>query len=679
MDVDQLVADMAGTGGFIASRAGIADENTTQVVLASLATSMSNKILQLGSLDHDQANVLQTALQTSSYTQHGKEEIIHAIDSRLMMAEPHRGTAKPKVQCQVLIFPCSYLTAADWDGLLSPRKEVKQKTQIIIDRFLKLGLTNPHEQTYKWALAILAIVGFEIFPKYNAIFIHLQDMKELMDSAAMTAPRWPFTSITHYPRSPHDLPSQVFKHAYADSDPPITQHLERLQQVALHHIPLRKNSKLLVNEARHDGCTASRGRDALRTDDERGLMSMLRRALQNEVQPRIEYFDDHRRSPPPPRGESSYRRGRSNESGRRGASDSPPDTIHGEHDADDSPRYSHGRCGSSRRAPLALRDGHGDAVTANAGDPDHTPRGAARMPPQPSGRGIIAEVGGFVAPRPLPTLPSSLSAPPSAMATHSHAIEASDLRSGAVRADPADGPPTGVAFADGFKEDAAYAHSAIGAASLLTDDGGQIQPTRTRIIGKTSASTYETAGLAALSKRDMKRKAQSKDKQAAETAVSRIAAEAAATYLKTLNERIAGPAATGVATGAAPAAARKGGKGRGKDKPGHALAALAASLAKAKPGPKTELAQKAKLEVKSDVDAPRGTKHDRAGEPLPSKKGSKPSFAVEWSRSQVLCRTGIKGEPSIALKFEEHGGIETAVAAAKLWVSKVAAERVKHE
>jgi hypothetical protein len=52
---------------------------------------------------------------------------------------------------------------------------------------------------------------------------------------------------------------------------------------------------------------------------------------------------------------------------------------------------------------------------------------------------------------------------------------------------------------------------------------------------------------------------------------------------------------------------------------------------------------------------------------------------VEWSRSQVLCRTGIKGEPSVVLKFEEHGGIEPAVAKAKLWVSKVAAERVKLE
>ena len=40
----------------------------------------------------------------------------------------------------------------------------------------------------------------------------------------------------------------------------------------------------------------------------------------------------------------------------------------------------------------------------------------------------------------------------------------------------------------------------------------------------------------------------------------------------------------------------------------------------------------------------------------------KPHFAVEWSRHQVMCRSGREGAgESFALKFAEHGGIEKAV------------------
>lgn len=55
-----------------------------------------------------------------------------------------------------------------------------------------------------------------------------------------------------------------------------------------------------------------------------------------------------------------------------------------------------------------------------------------------------------------------------------------------------------------------------------------------------------------------------------------------------------------------------------------------------------------------------------------SKGGSgsaKPSYSVEWSRSQVLCRTGVKGEPSTTFKFGSgKGDLEKAVVLAKKWV-----------
>jgi hypothetical protein len=48
-----------------------------------------------------------------------------------------------------------------------------------------------------------------------------------------------------------------------------------------------------------------------------------------------------------------------------------------------------------------------------------------------------------------------------------------------------------------------------------------------------------------------------------------------------------------------------------------------------------------------------------------------PMFAVEWTRNQVMCRSGRKGPgESHKIPFDEYGGIEGAVKEAKKWVSE---------
>ena len=48
-----------------------------------------------------------------------------------------------------------------------------------------------------------------------------------------------------------------------------------------------------------------------------------------------------------------------------------------------------------------------------------------------------------------------------------------------------------------------------------------------------------------------------------------------------------------------------------------------------------------------------------------------PSFSCEWSREQVLVRTGNKCDPSTAFKFGDHGGVDGAVKKAKALVAKL--------
>ena len=62
----------------------------------------------------------------------------------------------------------------------------------------------------------------------------------------------------------------------------------------------------------------------------------------------------------------------------------------------------------------------------------------------------------------------------------------------------------------------------------------------------------------------------------------------------------------------------------------------------------------------------------KEGPTVMSKKAPRPSYSVEWSRSQVLCRTGTPGPgQSMAIKFSDHGGSsDKAIAVAEKWVAK---------
>ena len=68
-----------------------------------------------------------------------------------------------------------------------------------------------------------------------------------------------------------------------------------------------------------------------------------------------------------------------------------------------------------------------------------------------------------------------------------------------------------------------------------------------------------------------------------------------------------------------------------------------------------------------------GSKKAAAGKVSGSKKAAAPSFSVEWSRSQVLCRTGRKGDPSVKFPFDV-GKEVAAISKARKWVEDMKKE-----
>jgi len=118
--------------------------------------------------------------------------------------------------------------------------------------------------------------------------------------------------------------------------------------------------------------------------------------------------------------------------------------------------------------------------------------------------------------------------------------------------------------------------------------------------------------------------------------------------------------------GGAPAASEAGDKKRKADE---AKAEGAKGKNQKKKTKKNKKATKETAAAAKAADDKKNTKKKKKANA--GKKSPKPSYSVEWSRDQVLCRTGLKGAgQSVSYKFADYGGSsDKAIAAAKKWVA----------
>ena len=85
---------------------------------------------------------------------------------------------------------------------------------------------------------------FSAWPSYKLVHEYLRCLKSAIASQRKkaTIPR-----IAQYPQVPHELPDAVFAAIFGDEHP-ITIVIERFCVVAKHHVPLRRNSRLITIE-----------------------------------------------------------------------------------------------------------------------------------------------------------------------------------------------------------------------------------------------------------------------------------------------------------------------------------------------------------------------------------------------------------------------------------------------
>ena len=218
---------------------GKADASQLQ---AKLATQLANKISTIHVLDSAGAGTLYDAVQESGLEEKNAQLLVTAVDEKMLAtSEAVQDTAGSSTQ--VLINPEKWMTPSLVEGLQDPRKSFDAKLQLTADFLSLCGCNHPHEKTFKWWFAAVLASHFTGgLPNYQCIFEQYTAFKQIMETCRTP---WRFPKILHYPQTPNQLPDAVFSHIYSD-ELPVTVSIARLSVIASHHIPQRKNNRLLV-------------------------------------------------------------------------------------------------------------------------------------------------------------------------------------------------------------------------------------------------------------------------------------------------------------------------------------------------------------------------------------------------------------------------------------------------
>jgi hypothetical protein len=225
-------------------------------VLASLCSKIGGMVV----LDAAGALELMNAVINSNLPDAAKIDLQEALDDKLNASSESAIGASWGVQKrpQILLHPTNYLSEQDWVQLMDPETNPFRCTMVVVQRFKSLGMKSLHEQTVRWAVALLVCLWSDKInklPAYSLIFELVQNFKKAFETASsLSGSRLPM--LPRFPEHTADLPEGFVEKAYG-SDPPVVKSLEKLAHVAGHHVPLRCNSKLLTTG--QTGSTAASG------------------------------------------------------------------------------------------------------------------------------------------------------------------------------------------------------------------------------------------------------------------------------------------------------------------------------------------------------------------------------------------------------------------------------------
>ncbi len=146
------------------------NEASLQKGFADSLISMMNATKAFGAAEGSQ---LMESLAESPYGEIETARIVSVIDAKMAHVSSRvsqSATAAKSGSKQLLQNWASYLSVSDWQIIQDPDKSWTSKQTLIVDRGMRLGCTDPDEQTLKWALATLMSAHYKDLPPPKAIY-----------------------------------------------------------------------------------------------------------------------------------------------------------------------------------------------------------------------------------------------------------------------------------------------------------------------------------------------------------------------------------------------------------------------------------------------------------------------------------------------------------------------------
>ena len=245
-NVDGIVSDIRNAQSLFKNRKKSGgDHGSTDELEARLSEKITRKLKNLPYVDTPGGDTLYAAVGDSGFSDTCKQLIINAIDALLLADPDDDESAAGAKTCQKWIKVEAWAPQYLIDTLNDPSKSLGSKQQAVADFLTLGGITSCHEQTRKWWLAAILACHFKRgWPTYNSIYNTMEEFKAMIVASKK---KWPFHKIKDYGADPESMPTNVYKHIYADGGPAGVK-IPRLAEIANHHIPLRSNSKLIINE-----------------------------------------------------------------------------------------------------------------------------------------------------------------------------------------------------------------------------------------------------------------------------------------------------------------------------------------------------------------------------------------------------------------------------------------------
>lgn len=219
----------------------------------ALMNSWCIRLESLGSLSLGQAMQMKQTIQDLSFESTLSAKLLAVVEAKVMAtataatppaestytAKKRKEDSKP----QTLLKPENFITVTEWSML--QEGPAPARLEILLRRYLMLGLRNLTEQTVKKGMAfLLALAAAELsqMPTYEEIYEEVQVFKRSWESVKTDAGPTELGLLT-YPEDPSSLPKALFDRAYKPEDPPLGKDVKA--GIWLAHIPMRSTSKLL--------------------------------------------------------------------------------------------------------------------------------------------------------------------------------------------------------------------------------------------------------------------------------------------------------------------------------------------------------------------------------------------------------------------------------------------------